>query len=165
MSKPKKKDMKQLLVLFIIIICFSCKKTENVNLNNTESNKTQFDWLVGKWIRMNEKDSKQTFENWKKKSNTEYLGVSFTLQNKDTIWKENVTLSKSNNTWLFAVTGKEDKQPTIFKLSKVDDSSFVFENKNNEFPKLIQYKNKGNKFSAIVSGNDMTIPFEFEKEN
>lgn len=157
--------MKQLLIFLIFLTCSSCKKTENLILENTESNKTQFDWLIGNWIRKNDKDSKQTFENWKKKSSTEYLGVSYTLLNKDTIWKENVKLSKSNNTWLFAVTGKEDKEPIIFKLSKVDNSSFVFENNNNEFPKLIQYKNKGNKFSAIVSGNDMTIPFEFEKED
>lgn len=155
--------MKQLIILLFILIFFSCKKNENPIINNTESTKTQFDWLVGKWIRKNDKDSRQTFENWEKKSNTEYIGVSYTLLNNDTVWKENVKLSKSNNTWLFAVTGEKDKNPTIFKLSTIDDSSFAFENKENEFPKLIQYKNNGNKFSAIVSGNDMIIPFEFEK--
>ena len=41
--------------------------------NNSESNKTQFDWLVGKWNRKNDKDSKKTFENWTKK-NKSWLG-------------------------------------------------------------------------------------------
>lgn len=154
--------MKQLILFFAITICLSCKKTETEN--NSESNKTQFDWLVGKWNRKNDKDSKKTFENWTKKSNTEYLGVSYTLLNRDTVWKETVTLTKTKNTWLFAVKGEEDQQPTLFKLAKADNSSFVFENKNNEFPKVIQYKNNGDTFSAIVSGGDMTIPFEFEKQ-
>ncbi|NHM08351.1 hypothetical protein G4D82_14070 [Flavobacterium sp. CYK-4] len=153
--------MKKLIIISIVSICLSCKKTET--FNNLESDKTEFDWLVGKWIRKNDKDSKQTFENWTKKSNTEYLGLSYTLLKNDTVWKENVVLNKVNNKWQFAVTGNEDKQPTIFKLSKLNDSIFEFENKENEFPKVIQYKNEGNKFSAIVSGNDMTIPFEFEK--
>ncbi len=157
--------MKKLIILLTISIFFSCKKTENTEIIHNETDKTQFDWLVGKWIRKNDKQPKQTYESWEKKSKTEYVGISYTLQNKDTIWKENVRLSKSNNTWLFAVTGKEDKKPTLFKLLKVDDSSFAFENKNNEFPKLIQYTNNGNTFSAIVSGDNMTIPFEFEKEN
>lgn len=156
--------MKRLIILFIIILNSSCKKTEHKNLNYSNSNKTQFDWLVGNWIRMNDKDSKRTFESWKKKSNTEYLGVSYTLLNNDTVWKENVELSKSDNTWYFAVKGKEDKNPTIFKLSKIDSLSFAFENKLNSFPKLIQYKKNGDKFKAIVSADDMIIPFEFEKE-
>ena len=155
--------MKQLIVLLMISIFFSCKKTEDSNTNHTESNKTKFDWLVGNWIRKNDKDSKQTFESWQKKSSTEFIGISYTLLNKDTVWKENVKLNKVKNTWLFAVTGKEDKKPTVFQLAKINDSLFVFENKNNEFPKLIQYQNKGNTFSALVSGGDMTIPFEFEK--
>lgn len=49
-------------------------------------------------------------------------------------------------------------------LSKIDDASFVFENRNNSFPKIIQYQKNGDKFKAIVSGDDMTIRFEFERK-
>lgn len=153
--------MKKLILFSILSICFSCKKAET--LNNLQSGKAEFDWLVGKWIRKNDKDSKQTFENWTKKNNAKYLGLSYTLLHNDTVWKEDVVLQKVNDKWQFAVTGKGDRQPTVFKLSKLNDSLFVFENKGNEFPKVIQYKNEGGKFSAIVSGDDMTIPFEFEK--
>lgn len=156
--------MKRLFIFLIFITLLSCKKTENKDKKNTDSNQTQFDWLVGNWIRTNEKDEKKTFESWTKSSNSKFLGVSYTLQNNDTIWKEDVVLSKLNNTWYFAVTGKEDEKPTLFKLSKIDGKSFVFENKNNSFPKLIQYQNIGNKFKATVSGDEMVIDFEFEKE-
>lgn len=157
--------MKRLIIFLIFITLLSCKKTNHNDTKNTDSNQTQFDWLVGNWIRTNEKEGKKTFENWKKSSNSKFLGVSYTLQNNDTIWKEDVVLSKSNNTWYFAVTGKEDKNPILFKLSKIDDKSFAFENKNNSFPKLIQYQNIGDKFKATVSGDDMVIHFEFEKKN
>ena len=157
--------MKRLIILLIILSISSCKKTDHIDSNRNDSDKTHFDWLVGNWIRMNDKDSKKTYERWRKKSSSEYLGVSYTLLNKDTVWKENVKLSKSNNTWFFAVTAMEDKNPTVFKLSKMDSLSFAFENKNNSFPKLIQYKKNGDKFNAVVSGDDMVIPFEFEREN
>lgn len=157
--------MKRLLIFLIFTTFLSCKKTDRNNPNNTTSNQTQFDWLVGNWIRTNEKDGKKTFESWKKSSNSKFSGVSYTLQNNDTIWKEDVVLSKSNNTWYFAVTGEEDKNPILFKLFKVDDKSFAFENKNNSFPKLIQYQNIGNKFKATVSGDEMVIHFEFKKKD
>lgn len=160
--------MKKLLINFTFLLLFtflSCKKTDHNDINNTGSNQTQFDWLVGNWIRTNEKDGKKTFESWTKSSNSKFLGVSYTLQNNDTIWKEDVVLRKSNNIWYFAVTGKEDKSPVLFKLSKIDDKSFVFENKKNSFPKLIQYQNIGDKFKATVSGDEMVIHFEFEKKD
>jgi hypothetical protein len=157
--------MKRLTLLLIISIFFSCKKTEETTTLKTETNKTEFDWLVGNWVRKNDKDGKQTFERWKKKSNTEFIGIGYTLLEKDTVWKEDVRLSKTDTLWTFAVTGKGDTQPTVFKLSKVDERSFIFENNRNEFPKRIEYTNKGNAFSAVVSGDGMTIPFEFEKEN
>ena len=157
--------MKRLTLLLIISIFFSCKKTEDTTVQKVETNKTKFDWLVGNWVRKNDQDGKQTFERWEKKSNTEFIGISYTLLEKDTVWKENVRLSKTDTLWQFAVTGKGDTKPTVFKLSKVDERSFVFENNLNEFPKRIEYTNKGNAFSAVVSGDEMTIPYEFEKEN
>lgn len=164
MSKPKITDMKRLIIFLIILSISSCKKTNHTESNQKDSDKTHFDWLVGSWIRMNDEDSKKTYESWRKKSSSEYLGVSYTLLNKDTVWKENVKLSKSNNIWSFAVKGMEDKNPTVFTLSKMDSLSFAFENKNNSFPKLIEYKKNGDKFKAVVSGDDMVIPFEFERE-
>ena len=157
--------MKRLTLLLIISIFFSCKKKEDTTVQKVETNKTKFDWLVGNWVRKNDKDGKQTFERWEKKSNTEFIGISYTLLEKDTVWKEDVRLSKTDTLWQFAVTGKGDTKPTVFKLSKVDEHSFVFENNLNEFPKRIEYTNKGNAFSAVVSGDAMTIPFEFEKES
>lgn len=92
--------MKQLLLFLVFILFLSCKK-ENDNGKYTDAGKTQFDWLVGDWIRNNDKDGKKTFESWIKKSSSEYIGVSYTLLNSDTIWKENVKLSKLDTTLVF----------------------------------------------------------------
>jgi len=156
--------MKQFLIFLLFISILSCKKTDS-RIKHANSTRTQFDWLVGNWIRNNDNVGEKTFESWTKKSSSNYLGVSYTLLKNDTIWKENVKLSKSNNIWYFAVTGKGDTNPTLFQLSKIDNQSFVFENKSNSFPKLIQYQKVGDKFKATVSGDNMTIPFEFEREN
>lgn len=157
--------MKKILALLTLTTILSSRKTDGHDVNEAEPTKTQFDWLVGNWTRNNDKDGKKTYESWKKKSNSEYTGISYTLLDNDTIWKEDMAISKTNKIWHFAATGKEDKIPVVFELSKIDDKSFTFENKNNSFPKLIQYERIGNKFKADVSGDDMTIHFEFEKEN
>ena len=123
----------------------------------------KFDWLIGDWIRTNEKKGKQTFESWNKKNDSEYIGFSFTLQNNDTIWKENVRFIKLPTGWNFEVTGKGETKPTIFTVTEIKKAGFTCENKKNEFPKQIQYFKNGNNLKAVISGNGTEIPFEFER--
>ena len=47
-----------------------------------------FDWLLGKWKRLNDEVGKETFENWNKISLSKYLGIGFTMQRGDTIKRE-----------------------------------------------------------------------------
>ena len=160
--------MKQIILLGIITLSiFSCNqpaenKTESEN--TVELAKHDFDWLLGKWIRVNEKDNKQTYERWKKKSDTEYIGLGYTMQNKDTIWREDVKLLKINKGWSFNVTGTGEMNSTDFKLIEIDKEKFSCENLANEFPKLIIYQIKGDSLHAKISGGDMEVVFDFVKE-
>ncbi|MEM8566439.1 MAG: alpha/beta fold hydrolase, partial [Bacteroidota bacterium] len=47
-----------------------------------------FDWLLGNWERINDKKDLKTYENWVKIGADEYRGLSFTLEQSDTVWKE-----------------------------------------------------------------------------
>lgn len=131
--------------------------------NKTSGSSAGFEYLLGNWKRSNEKEDRETFENWTKENNSEFRGVGFTLQNGDTIWQEKIILMLSNDVWEYKVTGRGEAQPKVFRLTRINEDGFTAENPENEFPQRIEYQKSGNKLIATISGDTMVIPFEFEK--
>ena len=121
--------------------------------------------MLGEWTRTNDEGDKATFENWRKKDQSHYIGFSYTLQDNDTVWQETVDLIKKNGNWSFDVKGKGESQPTKFRLITTEDGRFVSENQTNEFPKVIEYWKKDYDLHAKISGGDTEILFVFEKKN
>ncbi|MEM1337361.1 MAG: hypothetical protein AAGF96_06400 [Bacteroidota bacterium] len=157
--------MKKLLVsLFIIIGLCSCnhrtnKKIETKNVRQ----KNNFDWLLGSWTRLNDQENKTTFESWERKSEREYIGFSYTMIDKDTVWQENARLIKENEGWHLEITGEGESEATRFKLTKLETKKFVSENPNNTFPQKVEYSKKGKHLQAKILGEEMEIIFDFEK--
>ncbi|MEO6136357.1 MAG: hypothetical protein ABIP35_14455 [Ginsengibacter sp.] len=158
--------MKKIFFIVTIgLVLYSCNQqaqTETENKNNVEIVKQNFDWLLGKWIRTNDKGGVQTFENWEKKSDSEYIGLGY-IQNSDKEWEENIKLIKSGTYWSFDVSEKGDVIPTKFKLTVIEERKFICENQDNEFPKAIEYKMVGDTLHAKISGNGKEVLFEFKK--
>jgi len=159
-----------LLIGFLVISCIQDKsKKSNANENTSEVT-NDFDWLLGKWKRSNEEVGKETFENWEKISETEYIGSSYTTQNTDTIYQEKFRLIKSNNNWNFKIQLKGELEPSTFKMTSFNNQEFICENKEQDFPnkeldspnKIKYWKNK-DKIYATVSGKKIEIQFEYEK--
>jgi hypothetical protein len=153
--------MRTLLTLFALIFLSSFSnpviKTSKIKKD------ADFSWLLGSWQRINEKEGKQTFEHWKQASNELYLGMGCTLKEGDTIWKEVIQLRKVGKGWNFEVKGKGETQPTVFTLTKIEKESFVCENPENEFPKIISYQKSNTRLSAIISGGGSDIAFDFKR--
>jgi len=147
------KKMKNLIGLLIILLGLSCSQ------KNTTHN---FDWLIGSWIRTNDKEGNITYEHWTKSSSIEYKGLGYTLQNSDTIFKEQLRLIKIDKNWSFEVTGVNEN-PTLFQLTNQTENRFESENKFNEFPKNIAYSVHDNVLLAKISDGDTEISFTFEK--
>ncbi len=147
--------MKNILLLLVLLFSFSC----NCNQKSDES----FDWLLGEWQRTNEEENLTTYEYWKKISDTEYEGLGIRLQQTDTLFQENIKLVKSDKTWNLLVITKEDSIPTTFKVTKIESTSFTCENPDNEFPNKIRYFIEGDLLKALVSNEEMEIPFQFER--
>jgi hypothetical protein len=137
----------------------SCNKGTNSKNQFQESN---LDWIIGNWKRTNDQKDRQTFENWIKKSNSEYIGFGFTLQSQDTVFKENLRIVQKEGHWYLEVKGVNEK-PTPFIFLNKSDSSFISENKENEFPKKIKYSFSNNILTAIISDDENKIMFVFEK--
>ena len=62
---------KIIFILIIVVLSYSCKKEKEVinGIQKTEKKAeiiNNFDWLLGKWERVNEEEGKKTYENWVK---------------------------------------------------------------------------------------------------
>ena len=126
-----------------------------------------FNFLVGEWIRTNEKADRKTYESWKKLNNTTYLGCGFTIKNNDTISQEHLTITKIDEKWILKVKlDKTKDETTDFELIKSDKNTFTVENQENDFPKIIKYWKNGTLLNAEISNDESNkVPFIFEKIN
>jgi hypothetical protein len=152
--------MKKLYFLGLLLLCFSCTNTADT-ANTTAA--TTFDWLLGDWHRSNEQADRETFEHWTKVNDSEYLGLGYTMQLSDTIWKEDIRLVYTEGEWQYRVIVTESPEPTVFTLTSIDLQSFTCENAQNDFPKIIRYARSGDVINAVISGEEMEIPYEFER--
>lgn len=125
---------------------------------------SNFDWLVGNWMRTNEEPGMATHENWKKVNDSTYSAHSYTLKGADTLWQETTTLLPDKGGWYFKVSVPGKKATTDFQLLSADDSSFACENKRNKFPKNIQYRLKEQTLEAEISGGGDNVVFIFKKD-
>lgn len=163
--------MRKIAILFIGILIISCNQTKKENQKtaikppSTIEKSENFDWLLGKWKRLDEEEGKETFENWKKIKETEYSGIGFTMQNGDTIKQEKIQLIKVNGKWNLTVKTPEESESTTFNGISHNEDEFTCENYEIDFPNKIKYWKNGKRINAMVSGGDMKIPFEFKKLN
>lgn len=161
--------MKKAALILVAIISISCNKEKSENLQTTLESKVlevkteNYDWLLGNWMRTNEKKGKETVENWNKVNDTTYSGIGFTLQNNDTIFKEKMNLMKVRGKWNLTVTVSQDAAPIVFKGIEHNENEFICENKENDFPNIIKYWKKGKNLNAEISGGETKVLFEFEK--
>ena len=158
--------MKHLFLSLLILSLYNCREAKNQSDNiDKEIASPQFspDWLLGNWERIGEKGDKKTYEQWQKNATGAFIGMGCTLKGLDTVWKENILLSKSNGSWTFDVTGLGDSIATSFAIIQMDKDKFICVNDLNEFPKKIEYAFADDMIHAKISGGGPTIPFDFKR--
>lgn len=178
--------MRYSIILFLVFTFIACTQNDNANSSNTEAenntstktNTTQkkadvvesvsglseknLFWILGNWKRVNEKEGKETYEFWQRKAPNEFVGLGFTLEGRDTIFKENMRLMPINGVWSLEVSGVNET-PTIFPITRHIDKNFICENPKNDYPKLIHYKINGTQLEAVISGGGPNVSFLFDK--
>ncbi|HIE45492.1 MAG TPA: hypothetical protein EYP87_04845 [Flavobacteriaceae bacterium] len=102
--------MKKIILLLIIIVLFSCEKKSTSATKNKEVKIEKIhnmDWLLGKWIRTNDKKRKQIYESWTKNS--------FTCKNKEIDFLNIIHYEKDGKNLKAYVSNNEMKIPFEFK--------------------------------------------------
>jgi hypothetical protein len=123
----------------------------------------EFGWLIGTW---KQKD-KLVFESWKVSKDGKTLeGFSYRIKAKDTIVMENIRLIYAGDSFHYIPAVSGDPAPVDFRITRYNQHSFVAENPQHDFPKVIRYRfvNKNKKLlEASIEGNGKVIPYRFEK--
>ena len=138
-----------IIITLLFLLILSCSKTEKQEEN--------LQWMQGKWMRLNDRPEKTTYEIWK---NTKGLG--YTLQKEDTLFKEIMNIVRIKDTLFLKVEGVNES-PTLFKFTRQTDTSFVCENPKNEFPQKIYYYLENKQLKAEVSNENFKIDFVFKE--
>ncbi len=146
--------MKNIYYLFCVLLLISCDSSKQSQIN--------LDWIVGSWERTNDTEGRKTYERWSKTSDNLYKGFGFTLQNNDTIFKEELQILKIEDEWNYKVIGVNEN-PTFFRFTEIKDLSFKSFNPENEFPKNIEYDLEPFELIVKISDSDKSVFFHFKK--
>lgn len=142
--------MKKLILLFLTIFLISACKTDE-----SKSQKPSF--LIGNWIRLNDKPGSQTYETW----STNLTGMGYTKQGQRRTFQETMAIVTINDTLYLEVKPVSEKT-VLFKFTEQTDTSFVSENPQNDFPKKIKYYIENKQLKAQISTDDFRIDFIFD---
>lgn len=124
-----------------------------------------FAWLEGAWKR----PDKPVFEVWKKGEGKILLqGFAFRISPAgDTLVTEEIQFIREGDAYVYIPDVAGPQGPIRFKLTAFDEISFVAENPEHDFPKMISYtyQPQTQRLMATISGDGKSIPFPFERVN
>jgi hypothetical protein len=109
---------------------------------------------VGHWIY--ETKENKLYEIWTKNKDGNYVGRSFMLVDKDSVFSETMLLELNRNKIEYKVSVKNQNrnEQVIFKYKEKKNNDLVFENPNHDFPQRIIYSiPKADSFKARIEGN------------
>ena len=142
-----------LLCLFVLLF---------MSLTNVVAQRNDFAWLLGRW----KIKDKNAYEEWKTSKESDNLtGRSYRVKETDTLVTESIVLVKEGSDFYYVPTARGNAGPVKFKLTSHDDKSFVAENPQHDFPKLIRYKfikkDDGDVLDAAIEGDGKVIQYTF----
>lgn len=98
---------------------------------------TPFDAFVGHWE--GPLGGGTYIEKWEKVSAEHLRGEGFWIRGQDTILAEDLRIQKIGIHWSY-IAIINNSAPTLFTLTKMEDQSWIFENKEHDYPQIIGYQ-------------------------
>jgi hypothetical protein len=128
--------MMRIVSLILVFVLFEVACSQKVN-DNTSSH--PLNWLIGTWV--NTSNNEITFEKWTLLNDSTLTGISFSVNNSDTIVFENITIEKRGNEMYYIPKVKNQNQgeAVYFRFIERKNDAFVFENTIHDFPQRITY--------------------------
>lgn len=121
-----------------------------------------FQWLIGRW----KLGDRNIYEVWKQ-ADGQLIGEAFEVKGSDTIVTEVISLQFYKNAFHYIPDVAGDQPAIDFVITSSDNTGFVAENPNHDFPKKIVYQysseDKQEKINAVIEGGGKSISYSFHK--
>ncbi len=120
-------------------------------------------WLLGSWE--SNRNNTKTLENWQQVSTSTFEGYGATLVNHEVKSSEALRLVEMADEVFFIAKVGHNSLPVSFKLLACSDNKLIFENKQHDFPKRIEYQltNEGNMLVIVGDGQQQSFSIEFTR--
>lgn len=143
-----------MMCLILFLGCSSPKKSTGIE---------SLSWLQGEWVSQNPGSDMVTRETWKANSG-KLEGKGEVIKNGETTFTEILSIEMVEGTLSYVANVAHNTDPVQFKLTKIQNDSWTFENPTHDFPKSIQYIRTEGGFEAVVSGGERKFKLNFKKE-
>ena len=151
--------MKQVLLLALILVLYSCKDTlppeDHLGLESK---------LSGKWTA--KAFDGELHEEWTLNSDGWMQQEGFYIEKSDTSYAAKTQIQKvGGKIILFSVI--KDSNPKIFQSTRVEDNTMVFENRDYKNPYQVKYEFlSSDNYRRTITGreNDSLVSYEFNFE-
>jgi len=126
--------------------------------------KKEFEWLIGTW----KLKDKNIYEEWRVGPDGKTLeGISYRIKEGDTLGLEKFRFTFDGKSYHYMPDVEGPQGEVDFKITRYDAISFVAENPQHDFPKLIRYKyvrrNDADCIDAAIEGGGKVISYYYEK--
>ncbi len=143
-------------ISIVIQILFSGLQIEQSPLD-------KLDWLLGRWARSGNNESRQSFETWERVSADKFIGFGYTLKNGDTTFTEKLEIVEKNGELFYVADVSHNSDLVFFRFTQLSDTLFVCENPYHDFPKNIAYRRDGENLYAQIWDAKNRVDFSFVK--
>lgn len=144
-----RKALISIISLFLLSSCYRPDAGESMqNLRQLEGL-----WSSSRGVLFN--------ENWQAVTDTLMLGTGFSLQDKDTAFKEELKIFLKNKQVFYAAKVGESDHFVEFQLNMAKRNTWVFENHDHDYPNIITYKIDADELIATTTNSDGHKKIEF----
>ena len=137
------------LIIFVLSSCYRPSARESMQ---------DVQQLNGKW---SSSESVLFNEFWQIKSDTLLLGMGYSLQDNDTVFKEGLKIFYHDGHVFYGAKVGDSDQFTLFKLTEARKNSWVFENHEHDYPNIIIYEIDKDRLVAYTTNSNGNKKIEF----
>ena len=124
-------------------------------------------WLAGTW--QNQGGVHNAFESWEIEDEQAMIGRGYVIKDGDTTISEMLQLEEKDGDIFYVATVAHNPGPVYFKLVKMSEQEFVFENAEHDFPNRIIYMRHGEdsvhvRIEGMGESGGKKIDFMFVRE-
>ena len=123
----------------------------------------ELQWLTGTWDRTNVRPGRSAFEEWKRSTDSSYVGRGVTIAGTDTVFVEGLELRLTEDAIYYIATTPGNAKPVPFLVTEVAKTSFKSENPDHDYPTRIDYDFRDGHLHATISGGDESGVISFRK--